>query len=82
MRFFYTFLLHLIFPLIFLRLLWRSLTTEIGWREFEALLEELNPYHGTTPLLPFLYTHGGYAKIWDRPELQDPVAPRSTAELV
>jgi DMSO reductase family type II enzyme molybdopterin subunit len=65
-----------------LRLLWRSLTTGIGWREFEQLLQDFTPVRGTTPLLPFLYAHGGYSEIWDRPELRDPAAPRSVAEYM
>jgi DMSO reductase family type II enzyme molybdopterin subunit len=63
-----------------MRLLWRSLTSGFGWREFEQLLQDLGPLRGTTPLLPFLYAHGGYAEVWDRPELRDPSAPRSMAE--
>jgi nitrate reductase alpha subunit len=39
-------------------------------------------FTGTTPLMPFLYTHAGYSEIWDRPEMHDPALPRSTAEYM
>jgi anaerobic selenocysteine-containing dehydrogenase len=59
--------------------IWRSLTGQLDWREFEQLMQELVPKRGNTPLMPFLYVHAGYSEIWDRPEYQDPAVPRSTS---
>jgi DMSO reductase family type II enzyme molybdopterin subunit len=41
--------------------------------------EVFTKYSGQQPivaLMPFLYVHGGYDKLWDRPEHQDPTLPR------
>ena len=62
-----------------LRLMWQGLTGQFGWREFEALMQDIVPMRGNTPLMPFLYVHAGYDEIWDRPEWQDPAVPRSTS---
>jgi DMSO reductase family type II enzyme molybdopterin subunit len=63
-----------------MRMLWRSLTgAALTWRDFEGLLQELTPYGGTTPLMPFLYVHAGYREIWDRAEFHDPAVPRPTS---
>jgi DMSO reductase family type II enzyme molybdopterin subunit len=70
-----------------LRLLWRmlapaSLGGGMGWREFEDLMVETKPYRGWTPLMPWLYSHAGYAEIWDKREFHDPAVPRSTSEYM
>ncbi len=65
-----------------LRAMFRGLLGRFGWREFETLLEDMVPKRGNTPLMPWLYVHGGYSEIWDRREYQDPAVPRSTAEYV
>jgi anaerobic selenocysteine-containing dehydrogenase len=62
-----------------LRLMWQGLTGQFSWREFEALMQDIVPMRGNTPLMPFLYVHAGYDEIWDRPEWQDPAVPRSTS---
>ena len=62
-----------------LRLMWQGLTGQFGWREFEALMQDIVPMRGNTPLMPFLYVHAGYDEIWDRSEWQDPAVPRSTS---
>jgi anaerobic selenocysteine-containing dehydrogenase len=64
------------------RLLWLYLVGETGWRDFEQLLQDLMPFGGTAPLMPFLYTHAGYSEIWDRREFHDPAVPRATAEYM
>ena len=32
--------------------------------------------------MPWLYTHAGYSKVWDKREYNDPAVPRSTAEYM
>jgi DMSO reductase family type II enzyme molybdopterin subunit len=54
----------------------------LRWLEYELMMASANPFTGTTPLMPFLYTHAGYSEMWDRPELHDPALPRSTAEYM
>jgi DMSO reductase family type II enzyme molybdopterin subunit len=65
-----------------MRLLWRSLFGALEWREFEQLMQDIMPYRGNTPLMPWLYVHGGYSEIWDKAEFHDPAVPRSTAEYM
>jgi DMSO reductase family type II enzyme molybdopterin subunit len=64
------------------RLLWQTMVTGIGWREMEGLMVELMEYSNNTPLMPFLYTHAGYDKVWDNRDYHDPAVPRSTAEYM
>jgi DMSO reductase family type II enzyme molybdopterin subunit len=52
------------------------------WLEYEQMLQTVTQFSGLTPLMPFLYVHAGYSAIWDRPELHDPLLPRSTAEYM
>ena len=54
----------------------------LTWLQYEQMLQMVTQFSGTTPLMPFLYTHAGYSEIWDRPELHDPALPRSTAEYM
>ena len=35
-----------------------------------------------TPLMPFLYVHGGYREMWSRPDLHDPALPRGIDEYM
>jgi DMSO reductase family type II enzyme molybdopterin subunit len=66
-----------------MRLLWqRYFGGGFSWRDFEQLLQDMMPFRGNTPLMPFLYVHAGYSEIWDKREYQDPAAPRSTAEYM
>ena len=62
-----------------MRIIWQSLRGRLGWREFEDLMLEVTRSQGMTPLMPWLYVHAGYSEIWDRPEAQDPAAPRTTS---
>jgi DMSO reductase family type II enzyme molybdopterin subunit len=62
------------------RVIWQGVTGQLGWREFEGLMQEMVPRRGNTPLMPFLYEHAGYKEVWDRREWQDPAVPRSTAD--
>jgi DMSO reductase family type II enzyme molybdopterin subunit len=60
-----------------MRLAWRSVVgPSLSWREFEKLMQEFGPYSGNTPLMPFLYQHAGYAKVWDDPSAHDPSMTR------
>ncbi len=66
----------------------------IGQGEFENPMKALTPrewewiYTGYsnnfpfTPLMPFLYYHGGYDTIWDAEENQDPDFPRATRDYM
>jgi DMSO reductase family type II enzyme molybdopterin subunit len=65
-----------------LRAIWKGLAGQFSWREFEALMQEIAPLRGNTPLMPWLYVHAGYDEIWNRSEWQDPAVPRSTAEYM
>lgn len=59
-----------------MRLLWSRLAGGIGWRQFEDVLQTAGRMRGTTPLMPWLHTHAGYAELWDRKEYHDPALPR------
>ena len=65
-----------------LRLLWRVVWGTMGWREFEDFMQEMKARSGDTPLMPWLYVHAGYNKVWDRPDFQDPAVPRPTSEYM
>jgi DMSO reductase family type II enzyme molybdopterin subunit len=45
-------------------------------RDFETLFTQFSEKQGYTPLMPFLYVHGGYREMWSRPDLADPALPR------
>jgi DMSO reductase family type II enzyme molybdopterin subunit len=62
-----------------MRAVWRGIRGQLGWREFEELMQENVPQRAGTPLMPWLYVHAGYSEIWDRPEYQDPAVPRPTS---
>jgi len=55
-----------------MRLMWRSLLGDLGWRDIEQVMQDMAASSGNTPLMPFLYTHAGYDEIWDRDEFHDP----------
>ena len=65
-----------------IRLLWRRYFTGMGWRDLAELSQELMQHMNTTPLMPWLYTHAGYAQVWDKAEYHDPAVPRKTAEYM
>jgi anaerobic selenocysteine-containing dehydrogenase len=46
-------------------------------RDYEELYTQYSEKEANTPLMPFLYVHGGYREMWSRPDLADPVLPRS-----
>jgi len=62
-----------------LRAAWRMMTGGLDWRGMERLLQDMVKRRANTPLMPWLYVHGGYKEIWDKPEWQDPAVPRPTA---
>jgi anaerobic selenocysteine-containing dehydrogenase len=45
-------------------------------------MQQITPYRGMTPLMPFLYTHAGYSEMWDERRFHDSAAPRETSEYV
>jgi len=45
-------------------------------RDYEELFTQYSEKQPNTPLMPFLYVHGGYRELWDRTDLADPVLPR------
>jgi DMSO reductase family type II enzyme molybdopterin subunit len=68
---------------LILRMIWGQLFGgALSWREYEELLTKMTLTGGVTPLMPFLYAHGGYAEIWDPPQRHDPAIPRSVAEYM
>ncbi len=46
-------------------------------RDYEKLYTDYSDREGHTPTLVFLYVHGGYKDLWDKPHLQDPALPRN-----
>jgi DMSO reductase family type II enzyme molybdopterin subunit len=51
-------------------------------RDYEGFFTEHSEKQSNTPLLPFLYVHGGYRDLWDREDLADPALPRAVAEYM
>lgn len=51
-------------------------------REYEELFTRFSEKAPNTPLMPFLYVHGGYREMWSRPDLADPALPRGMDEYV
>jgi anaerobic selenocysteine-containing dehydrogenase len=45
-------------------------------RDYEEIFTQFSEKQPNTPLMPFLYVHGGYREMWSRPDLADPVLPR------
>jgi len=50
--------------------------------DWEELYTGYSNHFPITPLMPFLYYHGGYDTVWDRPEHQDPSMPRQTIDYM
>lgn len=51
-------------------------------RDYEGLFTDFSDKEGNTPELLFLYLHGGYKDMWDKPHLQDAILPRPLADYV
>jgi DMSO reductase family type II enzyme molybdopterin subunit len=45
-------------------------------RDYEQLYTQFSEKQANTPLMPFLYVHGGYREIWSQPQKADPAVPR------
>ncbi len=65
-----------------MKLMWRIYVTGITWRGQEKLMLDLMPHLNATPLMPFLYVHAGYDKLWNKREYHDPAVPRATADYM
>jgi anaerobic selenocysteine-containing dehydrogenase len=50
--------------------------------DWEEVYTAYSAHYPITPLMPFLYHHGGYDEVWDAEAHQDPALPRSTAEYM
>jgi DMSO reductase family type II enzyme molybdopterin subunit len=51
-------------------------------REYEELFTQYSEKAPNTPLMPFLYVHGGYREMWSRPDLADPALPRGLPDYM
>jgi len=51
-------------------------------RDYEQFYVEHSQKQPNVPLMPFLYVHGGYKEMWDRPDLADPTLPRGLADYM
>jgi DMSO reductase family type II enzyme molybdopterin subunit len=51
-------------------------------RDYEELFTNYSEKRPMTPLMPFLYVHGGYREMWSRPDLADPALPRGVDEYM
>jgi DMSO reductase family type II enzyme molybdopterin subunit len=51
-------------------------------RDYEELFTKFSEKAPNTPLMPFLYVHGGYREMWSRPDLADPALPRGLPEYM
>jgi DMSO reductase family type II enzyme molybdopterin subunit len=51
-------------------------------RDYEGFFTDFSEKAANTPLMPFLFVHGGYREMWSRPDLADPVLPRSLPEYM
>jgi anaerobic selenocysteine-containing dehydrogenase len=51
-------------------------------REYEEFFTAFAKTRPVTPLMPFLYVHGGYKEHWSRPELGDPALGRPFDQYV
>lgn len=51
-------------------------------REWEWLYTGYSNNFPITPLMPFLYHHGGYDTVWADPKFQDPDFPKPTKEYM
>ncbi|GAF78536.1 unnamed protein product, partial [marine sediment metagenome] len=51
-------------------------------RDYESFFTQYSESQPNTPLMPWLYVHGGYREMWNSPHLADPVLPRSMDEYM
>jgi len=51
-------------------------------RDYEQIFTAMSEKTTYTPLMPWLYVHGGYKEMWSRPDLQDPALPKGLDELM
>ncbi|MFN8544435.1 MAG: molybdopterin-dependent oxidoreductase [Candidatus Binatia bacterium] len=51
-------------------------------RDYEELYTAHSEKAPNTPLMPWLYVHGGYREMWSRPDLADPALPRGLDEYM
>jgi DMSO reductase family type II enzyme molybdopterin subunit len=51
-------------------------------RDYEDLFTEYSEKTPNTPLMPFLYVHGGYREMWSRPDLADPALPQGLEDYM
>lgn len=51
-------------------------------REWEWIYTGYSNNFPVTPLMPFLWHHGGYDKVWGKPQHQDPTLPRTTQDYM
>lgn len=51
-------------------------------RDYEQLYTQYSETAPNTPLMPFLYVHGGYRELWSRADLADPALPRGMDEFM
>ncbi len=50
--------------------------------DYEDIYTKYSNDRAITPLMPFLYVHGGYREMWSRPDLSDPALPRGMDSYV
>ena len=48
-------------------------------RDYEEIFVQVSNKSANMPMIPFLYIHGGYKEMWDKPHLQDTALPRNIA---
>ena len=51
-------------------------------RDYEQFYTEHSEKQPNTPLMPFLYVHGGYDELWSRDEMADPTLPRGIGDYL
>ena len=51
-------------------------------RDYEQFFTEHSEKQPNTPLLPFLYVHGGYRELWSRADLADPALPNGVEKYM
>ncbi len=61
---------------------WKNPMAALTPREWEELYTNYSNNFPFTPLMPFLYFHGGYDKVWTAPTNQDPTLPRTTQQYM
>jgi DMSO reductase family type II enzyme molybdopterin subunit len=65
-----------------LKLAARGISRGLGPSDWEEVYTRYSEHQPITPLMPFLYHHGGYDEVWDALENQDPTLPRPTADYM